>query len=42
MLPEGGTRRVALGAFWGAGPGAEAEPERRPRAVVLVFLRHFG
>jgi hypothetical protein len=37
VLPGGGTRRTALGSFWDA-----ERPGGAPRAVVLVFLRHFG
>jgi hypothetical protein len=37
VLPDGSSRRVALGSFWDA-----ERPGGAPRAVVLVFLRHFG
>jgi hypothetical protein len=40
ILPSGESRPRSLGSFWDPTPEATDVPT--PRAVVLVFLRHFG
>ncbi|MCL4686029.1 hypothetical protein KJ059_14900 [Myxococcota bacterium] len=40
ILPSGERRSRPLGSLWHPEPGAPDVPS--PRAVVLVFLRHFG
>ena len=42
VLPEGGSRTLPLGAFWDSARAPAGVPMPAPRAVVLVFLRHFG
>ena len=42
ILPSGDTRAVTLGSFWDPARKSEGVPTPAPRAVVLVFLRHFG
>ena len=42
ILPSGETRTVSLGSFWDPVRAASDVPTPAPRAVVLVFLRHFG
>ncbi len=42
VLPSGASRTVALGSFWEPAPVSSDVPSPAPRAVVLVFLRHFG
>ncbi len=42
ILPSGETRTVSLGSFWDPARAASEGPTPAPRAVTLVFLRHFG
>lgn len=42
ILPSGETRTVSLGSFWDSARAVSEGPTPAPRAVALVFLRHFG
>lgn len=42
VLPSGETHAVTLGSFWDPARVSSGVPTPAPRAVVLVFLRHFG
>jgi len=42
VLPSGETRSVTLGSFCDPARASTGVPTPAPRAIALVFLRHFG